>query len=112
MIAVVMALTVVHGLIVIGSTLSLPVVLMFPATKPYYLAGIGIVLFTWFIFSDCPLTMIDERIRARLSWQKLDGDFVMYHLARLTGLRISHRAKVRVERVYLALVLAVILLVR
>lgn len=105
----VVLLTVLHGLIVVGATLSLPLILMYPWTRTYYLMGIGILLVSWALFADCPLTTIDRKVRAYLRWPQLKEDFTAHYLSMLTGLRVSQRAHRYVERAYLLIVIAIIL---
>lgn len=97
-----------HLLIVAGSTLSLPIVLLFPGTRWYFLAGIVIVLATWAISSTCPLTDIEKQLREKIKWPQLRGSFTSHYLEKVTGMQLPniHVA----ELVYLTLVIAVILL--
>lgn len=103
------ALTVVHGCIVVLAMLSLPLVLIYPWTRMYYMIGIGILLMTWVLFTDCPLTTVDRRIRSYLQWPQLKEDFTSHYLTALTGLRVYKQTHRIAERVYLALVIVIIL---
>jgi hypothetical protein len=110
-ILLVAVLTIVHGMIVLGSTFSLPVILMFPDTRLYYLAGIAVVLVSWALFSNCPLTVAEQKLRARIHWpQLIKEDFISHYLASLLRVQVPLRAKSIVERVYLVTVLVIILL--
>ena len=110
-ILMVAALTIVHGMIVLGSTFSLPVVLIFPDTRLYYLAGIAVVLVSWALFANCPLTIAEQKLRARIHWpQLMKGDFITHHITSLLGVQVPIRTRAIVERVYLVAVLIVILL--
>ena len=105
----IVCLTVVHGLIVIGVTLSLPLVLIYPSTRAFYLPGIGLLLVSWMLFSDCPLTTIERKARDYFRWPQLNDDFISHHVSALTGLKISQRAHRFAERAYLVLVIAIII---
>ncbi len=102
--------TLVHGIIVVGSIISLPMVLLFPGTRWYFFAGAVVVLLTWSLMSNCPLTLLDEGIRRRLGLKSVDGDFLTYYVQKFTGMRIDARKKHVAEKVYLVVVVLVILI--
>ncbi|HTP57160.1 MAG TPA: DUF2784 family protein [Candidatus Paceibacterota bacterium] len=109
-ILLVAALSIVHGIIVLGGTISLPMVLIYPNTMVFYFAGIAVLLVTWALFSDCPLTVAEQKLRRRIHWPNMNGDFTQHYLGALTGIRLPEKVHAIVERVYLVAVLIIILL--
>ncbi|HUO75517.1 MAG TPA: DUF2784 family protein [Candidatus Paceibacterota bacterium] len=105
-----LVVTTLHMLIVIGGTLSLPLVLIYPGTRPFVLIGIIVLLSSWALFTDCPLTTLERRVRDRLRWPQLKGDFFSFYFSKITGLHFPQVVHRYAERVYLMLVIAIIII--
>ena len=99
-----------HAAFVAAAAGALPAAIIWPRTQ--FIAATGLVglLAAWALWRDCPLTIWEQRLRAKLQLPALDGGFIRHHVTRLTGLRIPERTHQNIQFAYLGILAAVILL--
>ncbi len=72
-----------HVLFIVWILASLPLAMAVPGYRLFALALITGTFIVWFIFGgECPLTLYENKLRARAGEKKLTPDFISYHLQR------------------------------
>jgi hypothetical protein len=101
-----------HAAVVASVVGSMPVAIIWPKTQSYVAAGMAGLLATWALWrGDCPLTVWEEKLRAKFQMPSLSDGFIRHHFARLTGVRVSKRLHRQVQFAYLGVLVLVILVV-
>ncbi len=81
---------VIHLLWILLILASLPLVLMFPTLKNMALSLVGINLFSWFIWKDCPLFIWENSYRKKYNPDKTyEGAFISHYLKKYFNVSVA-----------------------
>lgn len=92
---------------------SLPAVLFWPGTQGFVFWALIVMVGSWALWRDCPLTAWERNLRARFDpagfYDHSEG-FLSRYLARITGLRLSGSGARTLNYAWTAIVLLAIII--